>query len=486
LTKWGNYSAADIISNVTANRNKLIDLENWLNAFNDTEAQRHNLTKGLINDVLTWFGVLNQSETERHNLTQSKIDQVYTLLNQTYDNSNSIISVLGYSGKNSTVYSDLIALYNQNNQIIELAQEINLTSHQNYNILFTLNETISLVYSDTQDILAKWGSYNSSSIIDQLNIMDAKLDTIEYQTDTLEAGQSAVISALDDLEIILNATRDELGFEGKSLTAYQYFVQMESGLFAVNTSLWTKIQTEHLATVQEIKTAISSNTTAIINEVNDNENMLNSIVTKWENVTASAILSNITEIRNQVITLQSWLNLFNETELQRHNESQNMLNNIWTWLGLFNQTESTRHNVTQTQLLEVLADADNIINLSNEIIAQLGYLGINISLHDDILGIMDLIAILTASVGALSDMDYIELSTGANAFALPKQPSNISIEFVTLNITGKFTRVDYYNAALDQWQVYNPNATFGNTLDTLSIYKVYWIYATENCTWYIK
>jgi len=49
-------------------------------------------------------------------------------------------------------------------------------------------------------------------------------------------------------------------------------------------------------------------------------------------------------------------------------------------------------------------------------------------------------------------------------------------------VSGKFERVDYYNPETNRWEIYVPDAPFGNTLHTMEIKKVYWIFANEECT----
>ena len=99
---------------------------------------------------------------------------------------------------------------------------------------------------------------------------------------------------------------------------------------------------------------------------------------------------------------------------------------------------------------------------------------------------MDVVSNITGSVGGATDIDYVTLYNGSNLIALPKQPSNTSIDAVMANITGKFERVDYYNSQTGTWLVYNPAAPFGNTLTTIEKNKAYWIHMTAPATLYIS
>ena len=490
LNKWGSYSAADIINNVTANRNKLIDLENWLNAFNVTEEIRHNESQSFIQTLLDWLGIFNSTEAARHAQTQSLINNAFDEVNDTEELCNQIIAVLGYSGKSSTVFEDLANLSLKLEQIIILTEEINLTTHSiedkvDNQILPKLNS----IMNDTADILINWGNYTANDLYTESLLIETKVDNIQVWLNSFNATEQQryadVIDEVNDTEELLNAIRAELGFEGKSLTAYEYMVDLESDLVLINASMLAQIQTQHLTTRQELKAAIDSDVTAIITEINDNEGQLLSLLNKWGSVNADNIISNITENRNQIISLQAWLNAFNVTEEKRHNES-GLIQTILTWLGVFNETETTRHNETLDKVNEIISSIEETKALSNEIIAVLGYNGTNTTVYDNTLQVMGMLATIIAQTGNLTGIDYVVLEFGSNAIALPKQPSDTSIEFVMSNVTGKFERVDYYNPATQEWEVYVPDAPFGNTLDTMEIGKVYWIFAKESCILYIK
>jgi hypothetical protein len=178
--------------------------------------------------------------------------------------------------------------------------------------------------------------------------------------------------------------------------------------------------------------------------------------------------------------------VFNDTEATRHSTSQSLVNDVLAWLGIFNQTESERHNLTQTKIDNTMAVTNEVKNLSNTIIANLGYNGTGHTAYNDTVQLMNMLATLTVMVGNITDIDYVDLAVGVNAIALPKQPTNISIEYVMANASGKFERVDYWDESNSSWLVYNPSAPFGNTLNNMTISKVYWIYANATSRLYIK
>ena len=107
------------------------------------------------------------------------------------------------------------------------------------------------------------------------------------------------------------------------------------------------------ATRTQIMASIQSNSTAILDSISNNSDDLQTLLNKWGNNTADTIIANITENRNQIISMQAWLNAFNTTEAQRHNDSQSLVNDVLSWLGIFNQSEAQRHNQTQTLINQI-------------------------------------------------------------------------------------------------------------------------------------
>jgi hypothetical protein len=738
LNKWGTLTAQDLLSNITANRNKLIEMQAWLDVFNSTEADRHNTTQSFINDLLAWLGIFNQTEAQRHNLTQTKIDSVFSLLNLTYNNSNTVIAMLGYSGISNTLYDDIQQIIEYNNNITILAQELNLTNYQilnitqtinqtvteinqtvsdiygylqntiypavdilessladvlnnqsgiwnklveiqgnvttNYNeiintqvqlgdvndtimaelaehknrlieingtaniiltnltlavnpkldqlqtdvdlikgytdtlesgqttimsyvdgveagiadldntlaamnqsvegrfdaidanlsaiysdtqsmindgvkldwitnqtlnnilaltqdanetsgwiqdylngtitqyladinatvtginqtvaeinqtvtsaydLLLAMNTTLASVYSDTQSILGKWAIYNMSQIWAKLLDMQSDIGNISTSVNNTD-----VLNAINSLESIVNATREELNFTGKNITAYEYFVRLENKLAEINQTLFNKIEFEANSTREQILNAIEANNTILYNQLLNNSNDLDELLSKWGSIDAQDLLSNITETRDQVIDIMNWLTAFNDTEYERYNSTYTYIGGLFDWFALLNETEEQRHAQTQSQI----DDAFAVINGTNELIinltAQVGYSGKSTALYDDIQTLIAQTANITFNIGDLnvsvSPIDYLLLYEGKNLFALPTEPSNTSIEAVLAGINGSYYRVDYYNQTSGEFKTYNPEAPFGNTLTELTTNRVYWIWMYEDDVLFIE
>jgi hypothetical protein len=391
----------------------------------------------------------------------------------------------------TTLYDDVQNIIAQNVNISILVNEINLTTHTTQDIINnTIVPNLANALSNTTALLDKWGDYNASALWEKTGSVETKVDTMQAWLDAFNTTEqqrySDVMTEISDTQVILSALRDELNFTGKNITAYQYLVNLESQLTSVNSSLWVKIATEGNLTREQIIEAIMANTTAILSAISDNQNSLNTILNNWDNITMDSLMGNVTDVRTRVINLQSWMDLFNATEATRHATSQSLVNDVLAWLGLFNTTEAERHNLTQTKIDNVQVTADDIRDLTISIITQLGYNATNHTARNDTVQLMNLIAVLTEMVGNITDIDYIDLVVGINAVALPKQPSNISIEYVMSNITGNFTRVDYWDEVSSTWLVYNVDAPFGNTLTNMTTQKVYWIYANATSRLYIN
>ena len=727
LGKWGTVNAQQLLNNITDNRNKLISLQNWLNAFNDTEYDRYNSTYTYMGGLFNWFTLLNQTEMQRHNITQEKINDVYSLLNLTYVNSVSIIADIGYSGSGTTLYDDVLKVLEGNENITILCRQLNLTSIQinrtltnvsyvvnniysylqntiypavdtlessmtqlkanntriwnklagisqnltttynavntvntnvlksnqtimnelnneknrlammnvtlnkilanitqavvpkldlvltdtvlikgytdslelghtnilsnltriqqytdtlesgvtqirsdiqkinatnkarfdavdsrltsiyadtqsiinsgvkldgitnqtlnrilhltqeanftinnveaylqgtitqlllninytvtaNNNLLQAMNITLGQVHSDTTAILAKWGSYNASQIMTKLNAIETKIDNLNVSGGS--GNNSEVLAAIRRLETITNATRAELNFTGKGITAFEYFVRLENAIYDVNKSLFTKIEFEANSTRLSVLQAIKANNTLLYNQLLNNSNKLDSILTKWGSVDAEQILDNITDTRNRVIDIKTWLLAFNNTEYDRYNSTYTYVGGLFNWFTLLNQTEQQRHDAQQ----QLINNAFAVINNTNELIvnltAQIGYEGQATTLYDDIQTLITQTANITVNIGALNitvePSDYVLLHTGKNLFAMPKEPTNPAIATVLAELNTSYYRVDYYNQTSETFQTYIPSAPFGNTLNELHKSRVYWIWMYYDDILFVK
>jgi hypothetical protein len=248
----------------------------------------------------------------------------------------------------------------------------------------------------------------------------------------------------------------------------------------VNETLFNKIEFEANSTRAQILSAIKANNTILYNQLLNNSNKLDTLLTNWGTVTAQQIFDNITSTRNTVIDIQNWLLAFNQTEYDRYNSTYTYIGGLFNMFTLLNQTEQARHDETQALINNAFA----AVNVTNELIinltAQIGYEGQATTLYDDIQTLITQTANVTLNLGSLnvtvSPIDYVLLVEGKNLFALPKEPSNTNIGTVLAGINGSYSRVDYYNQTSGVFLHYLPNATFGNTLHELRKDRVYWIW----------
>ena len=141
------------------------------------------------------------------------------------------------------------------------------------------------------------------------------------------------------------------------------------------------------------------------------------------------------------------------------------------------------YQVTGVQNLSV--DLNTSIGLTNEILADIGYDGLNSTVYYDLINLMDSIANITG-YGNLTGMNYVQLSEGANVRALPMMPSNTSIEAVMAPLDGVYYRVDYFDRNASTWLTYNPSDPFSNTLFTMETGKAYTIWVSEDSVLFIS
>lgn len=360
-------------------------------------------------------------------------------------------------------------------------EEINVTTHNTYSLFLDFNQTLSLVDTNTQSILENWNSYDVEDIITQVNVVKAQLDTIQVNNTEL-------LSYVTQIKSVVDATRTELGFNNKSLTAYEYFVVLDNLLTDVNMSIIEEIRFEHNATREQMLDAIKSNTTALISEINANEQQIYNILAKWGSFTAQNLIDNLTSNREKLSEMQSWLESFNTTEEIRFNEEKSLFNSILAWLGLINQSEKEKHNITTTRINDLLTEIDTTKDLVNEIIAKIGYYnGSNTTtIYGQIESLIYKNLNLTSEITDLVEVNEVNLYKGANLISLPRQPTNISIEIVLADIIDSVEKVEYYNSTSKTWKVFNPKAPFGNSLAAMLVNTPYWITVTEDVKLIIK
>lgn len=374
--------------------------------------------------------------------------------------------------------------------------DINSTLKNSFELLVGINSSAGSIQWDVQNLASKWGSLNAEELYIMSAEITSKIDAVnlwlERLNNTEKARNQEVLERIGVIEALANAVRAELGFNEAGETAYSYLVRLETNLAELNTTVLNKIEFEAGKTRIQISRAIEGNMTSLLEKVSQNSNSLAGVMIGLGNLQNSTTESieglkdSVSETRNMLVQLEGWMSAINDSEQQRYEEAQGWLNSIIELIKRNNNTESARHELTQQKIDNALAEIELTKVIVEEIMVELEFTDSLAEINDNILELIEALAGVAWTTSELSDIDYVVLYEGANLIALPKQPSDISIQSVMSNISGKFERVDCYNSASKEWLVYNPDAPFGNTLHSMEKNKAYWVYATGPATLYIS
>lgn len=212
LDKWGNYSASQIIENLTLTQNKIDSVQTWLYAFNATEETRY----------------LNM---------QSSIQNVDNRLNDINLSIVQIIEDLGYTGKTTTVYSDLSNLSQDlfwlNISLYDLEDNLNKTINHNHNetvvYLDSINDTLGEIEYDVNDTTSIINDIKNS-LVTEVTDVDRVVATKYYETEVTVRNQDGTPIVLNNSPTIvlkdsLNNTivsGDSLNKEKDGVYTYRY------------------------------------------------------------------------------------------------------------------------------------------------------------------------------------------------------------------------------------------------------------------------
>ncbi len=123
--------------------------------------------------------------------------------------------------------------------ICDYLSEINQTTKDMYSYLqIILKPRIDSIYIDTQIILSKWGIYTASDIINKLDLIISDAQDIQNSISNLSVDMknnfSSISLEVNYIKDNLESLKSELGYHGKTITAYAHIKGIVEDLEKLN------------------------------------------------------------------------------------------------------------------------------------------------------------------------------------------------------------------------------------------------------------
>ena len=462
LQNWGDNTAGDIINSLQNNLEQTIELHDMIEAYNETEKLRYEESKGVINSIKEWIGIFENTATNNYNKIQENITILNKAVKETLTLNNQVLDAITANGEDDQLYDEIATLITQNAELINYAKELNITTKELMNKVTTMSTSIQSIDTQLDSLKQGWTTDSEQKVLGRINILETKIDYLN------------TTDKQSELKEIAEQIREELGFNGKTTSAYEMIVKLEDKLVEAENSIKVKIELEGLKTREELSAKINEETTKTLQEINENQIMLYELLNKVSNFSTSELQMVVENHRDNLLTLQAWLGQFNTTEQMRFEESKKLSEKIINLIGVQQTTENTRHQQIITQLNTMDDQVQETGQLANQILTQVGTEERE-QLHDLIINLMDELSGVLANVGNYTNANEIRLFKGRNYVTITVQPTDNTPTKVFAELKEKIKTVEYYDANTKLWNVYNPAAPFGNTLKEINAGRTYWI-----------
>lgn len=184
----------------------------------------------------------------------------------------------------------------------------------------TLQAQVDNIYSDTTNILAKWGSYSQSDIINYVDSLETQLgsssdvcgtdDTVFGSVDCLieKWGSQTALSlytAANNAYITASSLRSEIGFNGKTTTAYEEMVAIKAYVDTIESSIGSSSDTSSASTIfgkiAEVKEAIE--------DIDSTSLDLDDLLAKWDDLSAGDIYDRVDDLSDEISAINTVSNV---------------------------------------------------------------------------------------------------------------------------------------------------------------------------------
>ncbi len=459
LQNWGINDVSNIMEKLEDNMEMIVNLHNVLVVLNETEKVRYEESQGVINSIKEWTGLFDNTAENNFNAVQDSINGLEDKLIETLELNNEILDNVYEFGENDLVYDDIADLIAQNAQILNIVEEMNLTTAEIKDKINAIETSLDDVDAEIDELKQGWNADSEEKILGRLSIIEAKIDYLNVSENT------------SDLAELVELVREEIGFAGKSVNVYDMMVELESKIVDVESSVKIAVETEGLETREVLEEKITEESLSVLSSINENQIILYELLNKLDEFDAEEIGMIVESNRDKLVELRNWLAEFNETEEMRYEESKKLSEKLLNLIGIRNTTENQRHAETLGKLDDLQENIDGLEALANDILTEAGTS--EEDLYDELAAMIDELSAVLGEAGMFTDAGDIRLFKGKNYVTITDEPVNSSIEEVFSDIMNGVKRVEYFDE--DGWLIFNPDAPFGNTLTEVHAGKSYWI-----------
>ncbi len=397
LSKWGSYSASDLIGYVDT-------LETSL---------------GSNSDICSGSTIFGSIKCVRDKWGSQTADSLYLAANNAATYSAALRNELNYNGKSSTAYDDLQAIktYAQtlNNNIgasgdnssaltvfgkIQATRDdvssstISIKGPNNKSLsdvstevagvsttvntistnVDSINTTVDGIDTKADTILAKWGSYTMADLMTAVNALDNSSlgDAADGCLDSTIFGQVNCIKGkwgsrtADDIYNSATATqsdiddlKNELNYNGKSTTAYEDMQSIITEISSMQTKIGTSTDTSSAATLYG-RLKLNKET---IQNLDTSGAGLSDLLAKWDSYTAADIIDEINAISTDVSDSNSISGVSEILTLSQANASdlQSLKNSVLSLQALTQANKSLLENGTKSPIVQTWMEEGSII-----------------------------------------------------------------------------------------------------------------------------
>jgi len=187
----------------------------------------------------------------------------------------------------------------------------------------SLQTQVGTIATDTSNLLSKWGSYSQADVINYIDTLETQLgnntqtcsdDSVFGQIECVKdkwGSQSAatIYAAANNAYTTASNLRSEIGFNGKSTTAYDEAMAIKAYVDTIEGSIGSTSDTSSASSlfgrIKQVKEAVDAIDSSTLD--------LNDLLAKWDDLSASDIYDKVTALSTQVSSINTISNVDNIT-----------------------------------------------------------------------------------------------------------------------------------------------------------------------------
>ncbi|HUD44076.1 MAG TPA: SH3 domain-containing protein [Patescibacteria group bacterium] len=382
ITKWGSYSASDILTQVGGIATSL----------------------GTSSDLCTGSTVFASIQCIKDNWGTQTAASLYTAANNAYTTASALQTELGYNGKTSSAYVDMqtlltnltavntsigtvsdstasATLFGSMNKTQQSVAGIQITANTILTNVNALQTSVNTISTNVNTLLSKWSTYSISDIATQISALSTTLGSTgdscginstvfgsiqcvqnKWGSQTADTLYAAANNATNDISSI----SAELNFNGKSTTAYDELENLKSSMSNLSLAIGSSNDPATAATIfgriQQMQNTLAT--------LNSSSASISSILANWQSYSSTQIYNAIQSVSTQITNLNlsgSGSGSGGGTTIV--NNTNNYNNNYTTNNDSNNTTNNSGVTTDLSPIINLLnSNADNVTNLKNSVL----------------------------------------------------------------------------------------------------------------------